>query len=88
MRCPHAKRSLKLIFLKDGSAVCPSCYTGPSDRNVRTGKKIWAGSEVYTPSQIEQKNHDWFERTAARAAENRKRNDARVRPSLRDKGVL
>lgn len=76
--CPHAKRAHLLYFDKNGLPFCAGCFRGEKKRvNVYSGRKIWAGSQVYTPSQIEQKNHDWIERTAARAADMRRRSPLR-----------
>jgi len=84
MRCPNKacrRQTGRLIikFTKDGEKLegCPACMERAGLPNVRTGRKIWAGSQVYTPSQIEQKNHDWFDRTANRAAAMRRRSPLR-----------
>ncbi len=78
-KCRRETSKMLVIFAKDGSKRegCPACIMPGGDKRVRTGKKIWAGSEVYTRSQIEQKNYDWIERTAARAAEMRRRSPLR-----------
>ena len=63
MRCPHAKRSTVLIFDRDGNAFCVSCYSGPrGDRNVYTGRKIWAGAEAYGQKKVTQMNQDWIDK--------------------------
>jgi hypothetical protein len=59
---------------------CPACLPiSGATPNVRSGRKIWAGSQCYTKSQIEQKNYDWIERTAERAANMRRRSPLRTR---------
>jgi len=80
MKCPNRKcrkQTGKLVikFTTTGKKLegCPLCMPLSGTPSVRTGKKIWAGSQVYTPSQLEEKNHAFFDRTAKRAAENRKR---------------
>jgi hypothetical protein len=79
VRCPNKKcKQLtgRLVVKVDGCGKvregCPSCLPMGGTPNVRTGRKIWAGSQVYTPKQIEQKNHDWFERTKASAEKMRR----------------
>ena len=93
MRCPNKHCGIetsRMVIKTDRSGKvsegCPACLPPIGTAHLYTGKKIWAGSQAYTPSQIEQKNHDWFDRTANRAADMRKRDEARVRPSLRNKG--
>jgi hypothetical protein len=67
MKCPHAKRSTVLIFDKEGNAFCVSCYSGPRDHNVYTGRKIWAGRDAYGAKKCRQMNMDWFEKTKEKA---------------------
>lgn len=78
-RCPHADTVRRLVFTRDGFVLCTACYAMYADRavrgtvNVRTGKKIWLGHEVYgnrlgsdelrvdTEQQLTRRNYPlWF----------------------------
>lgn len=86
MRCPNKKcrrQTGRLIikFTKDGKKLegCPECLPLGGTPKVRTGKKIWAGSEVYTQEQMQEKNHNWITGVADRAANMRRRSPLRSR---------
>lgn len=51
------------------------------DRKGYTGRKMWAGSEVYSREQLREKAHNFEESQRARVKEERRR----MRPSLRAK---
>ena len=78
MRCPTCKRrTTKTItrFDEEGKAVmrgCPACFRHKARGHIHTGKKIWSGYEAYGVEKTIQKNHDWIEGVAARAAKMRR----------------
>jgi hypothetical protein len=51
---------------------CPSCFDHIMERNLYTGRKIWQGYAAYGVKKTIQKNQDWIEGVAARAAKNRR----------------
>lgn len=50
---------------------CPACLPLGGTPNVRTGKKIWSGDDVYGREGCAEKNHEWGNKIAARAERNR-----------------
>lgn len=85
MCCPNCRRETPSLLIKVDkrgrvSEGCHACLGAPRTVNVRTGKKVWAGSEVDGLEKNKEKIHAFGERLAARAAEHRKRH---WRPSER-----
>ena len=82
--CPHCKADTTTIISRPGveHMFCPSCRPENSlDKKLYSGRKFWAGSEVYTKEQLKEKAHNFEQTTMARVREDRKR----MRPSLRKK---
>lgn len=50
---------------------CPQCLPLDGTPNVRTGKKIWAGDDVYGREGCKEKNFNWIKGVEARAQRNR-----------------
>lgn len=74
MRCPNREcratvSKLITVALPDGRLVrgCPECITLRRER-VRTGRRIWPSHEVYGVEGVREKNREWAENVAKRAA--------------------
>ena len=53
---------------------CRDCFQIQLERKPYTGRKIWSAYDAYGVKKTIQMNHDWIERTAAKAARNRREN--------------
>ena len=77
MKCPNrrCRRTCNrvLITADDKGKLrrgCRVCFR--RDTHVRTNRKIWHAYEVYGVEKTIQKNHDWIDNMAAKAAHNRR----------------
>lgn len=85
MRCPNRKcrrQTDRLLIKVDGrgkkSEGCHACIGGPQTVNVRTGKKIWAGTDVDGVKGNREKIEAFGEKLANRAAQMRRKNSFRL----------
>ena len=88
MRCRHANSARKIFAEKNGDLNCQECHDAlgaPADKNVRTGKKIWTGTQVDGVDGNKEKVAAFGEKLQARAAKNRHRFSEPQHPVLRER---
>lgn len=88
MRCKHVDAERKVYAERNGDLNCPDCHNAigaPVDKPVRTGKKIWTGTQVDGVDGNKEKVAAFGDKLQARAKKNRERFSEPQHPVLRER---